>query len=71
MSQFNDLTRRAALAGVAALAPAALHAAPRKVVTLLGDSLTSGYGLSAKVALPAIRADGWCARRCSPTCATT
>jgi acyl-CoA thioesterase-1 len=53
MSQFNDLTRRAALAGAAALAPAALRAAPRKVVTLLGDSLTSGYGLPAKVALPA------------------
>jgi acyl-CoA thioesterase-1 len=53
MSQFKDLTRRATMAGAAALAPAALRAAPRKVVTLLGDSLTSGYGLSAKVALPA------------------
>jgi acyl-CoA thioesterase-1 len=54
MSQHDALTRRAALGGAAAaLAPIAVHAAPRKVVTLLGDSLTSGYGLSAGVALPA------------------
>ena len=55
MSFSNDLTRRAVLAGVgaAALAPVASHAAPRKVVTILGDSITSGYGLSSSVALPA------------------
>ena len=57
MSNSNDLTRRAALgaalAAAAAVTPIAAGAAPRKVVTILGDSITSGYGLSSKAALPA------------------
>ena len=53
MKSDNDPTRRAAIAGAAAFAPLAAHAAARKVVTILGDSITSGYGLSAAVALPA------------------
>lgn len=55
MSFSNDLTRRTTLAaaGAAVLAPTAGMAASRKVVTLLGDSITSGYGLATSVALPA------------------
>lgn len=58
----DHLTRRAALGAVLAapfaLAPAAGTAAPRlpggrsPVVTLLGDSITAGYGLPASQALP-------------------
>jgi acyl-CoA thioesterase-1 len=58
MPSMNDQpTRRAALAAIAA-APLALDAAPAEaapsahVVTILGDSLTSGYGLPAAEALP-------------------
>ncbi|MFC3079334.1 arylesterase [Phenylobacterium terrae] len=47
------LTRRALIgAGMAALAAPAL-AAPSRRVALLGDSITSGYGLPASQALPA------------------
>ena len=46
------LTRRAAMAGALAL-PLAAEAAPPPVVTLLGDSITAGYGLPAAQALPA------------------
>jgi acyl-CoA thioesterase-1 len=55
MSHSNDLTRRDAIAVAAAatLVPTAAAAAARKIVTLLGDSITAGYGLSASVALPA------------------
>lgn len=53
MTNPNDLTRRAAVAGAVALAPVAAIAAGRKIVTLLGDSITAGYGLSASAALPA------------------
>jgi acyl-CoA thioesterase-1 len=47
--------RRALLAGLAAISAApALAAAPRRpVVTLLGDSITAGFGLPAAAALPA------------------
>jgi acyl-CoA thioesterase-1 len=46
-------TRRTLLALPLALAPAAAWAAPRpKVVTVLGDSITAGYGLTARAALP-------------------
>lgn len=47
-------TRRAFVVGAAAAcAPALVAAAPRKVVTILGDSITSGYGLPSNLALPA------------------
>ena len=46
--------RRALLAGLASLAAAPAWAAPRrKVVTVLGDSITAGLGLPASAALPA------------------
>lgn len=56
MSHPKNLTRRDAIAAgaVATLVPAAaVAAAARKIVTILGDSITAGYGLSATVALPA------------------
>lgn len=46
------LTRRLILAGLLA-APAPALAAKGQVVTILGDSITAGYGLPAKDALPA------------------
>jgi acyl-CoA thioesterase I len=46
--------RRALIAGLASLAAAPAWAAPRrKVVTILGDSITAGLGLPAAAALPA------------------
>jgi acyl-CoA thioesterase-1 len=55
----DDLTRRAVLAAPLAFAPAAACAAPATgrrgsapVVTLLGDSITAGYGLPAADSLP-------------------
>lgn len=49
----TDLSRRALIgAGFAALAGPALGAPPRRIA-LLGDSITSGYGLPASQALPA------------------
>ncbi len=53
MADTSSLTRRALV--VAALAaPAGAHAqAKRRVVTLLGDSITAGFGLAAAQALPA------------------
>jgi len=59
MPSMSDHPTRRALVGAAlaaplALGPAALAAAPRSpVVTLLGDSLSSGFGLPASDALPA------------------
>ncbi len=51
--RFHFPTRRQLIgAGFVALAGPAL-AAPRKVVTILGDSITAGYGLSEADALPA------------------
>lgn len=48
-------TRRAFVAAAAAIAvtPAAGFAATRKVITLLGDSISAGYGLPQSSALPA------------------
>jgi len=46
-------TRRAWLAGAAALAAAPALAGATRVVTILGDSITAGYGLPAASALPA------------------
>jgi len=51
MSAFS-LTRRATVAGALAL-PLGAQAATQPVVTLLGDSITAGYGLPASQALPA------------------
>jgi acyl-CoA thioesterase-1 len=51
----NSSTRRAALAGGLALAAAPgglLAAGPPRIVTLLGDSITAGYGLPGRDALP-------------------
>jgi acyl-CoA thioesterase-1 len=51
-----SLTRRAALAAPLALSPLLsrpARAAPRPVVTVFGDSITSGYGLPPAQALPA------------------
>jgi acyl-CoA thioesterase-1 len=54
-SSSHSSARRAILGGLAALALAPLHAAARgrPVVTVLGDSITAGYGLPAEAALPA------------------
>lgn len=55
MTEFNDITRRAALAGAAASAaslPGVAEAQTPPVVTILGDSITAGYGLPARDALP-------------------
>ena len=46
-------TRRAFLAAPLVLAAAPALAAPAKVVTILGDSITAGYGLPAAQAFPA------------------
>ena len=47
-------SRRAVLAGLAALAaPSAWAAGKAPVITILGDSITAGYGLRAQDALPA------------------
>ena len=50
-----QITRRAALAGLALLpaAPALAQAKPR-IVTVLGDSITAGLGLPRNLALPAM-----------------
>lgn len=55
MSLFNPLpTRRAVTAGLtASLAAGGAVAAPRRLITLLGDSITAGYGLPQASALPA------------------
>jgi acyl-CoA thioesterase-1 len=45
-------TRRAVLAGVMLSAPAPAFAQRRPVVTMLGDSITAGFGLPAAAALP-------------------
>jgi acyl-CoA thioesterase-1 len=47
------LSRRAGLAGLLAFSAAPALAQKRSIVTLLGDSITAGYGLSAAAALPA------------------
>jgi acyl-CoA thioesterase I len=48
------LTRQSLMALAAAAGPARAFAAPgRKVLTILGDSITAGYGLPAAAALPA------------------
>lgn len=47
----NLLPRRSVLAGLAATVATPALAAPR-VVTILGDSITAGYGLPARDALP-------------------
>jgi acyl-CoA thioesterase I len=46
-----SLTRRTIVAAVLAL-PSAAAAAPAKICTILGDSITAGYGLPAAAALP-------------------
>jgi acyl-CoA thioesterase-1 len=52
---FQHTSRRALIASVGgALISGAVHAAPApKIVILLGDSITAGYGLAQKDALPA------------------
>lgn len=52
MADTSSLTRRTVLS-VALAAPAGALAQGRRVVTLLGDSITAGYGLPASAALPA------------------
>jgi acyl-CoA thioesterase-1 len=54
-SAARSLTRRAVMAalGFALGAPAALAAGRPRIVTMLGDSITAGYGLPAADALPA------------------
>lgn len=52
MTQSSGLTRRAALAGPLLLAPAVAEAQTPRVITVLGDSLTTGFGLPASQALP-------------------
>jgi acyl-CoA thioesterase-1 len=47
------ISRRSLLAAAVLATPAAVRAAPRPVVTLLGDSITAGLGLPAAQALPA------------------
>ena len=55
MSEHSFITRRAAmLSGIVAVgAPSLAVAQARPVVTLLGDSITAGYGLPAAWSLPA------------------
>ncbi|MDP8915711.1 MAG: GDSL-type esterase/lipase family protein [Pseudomonadota bacterium] len=53
MTDTSGLTRRAMLAAPLMLAPAVAQAQSLPVVTMLGDSITSGYGLPASQALPA------------------
>jgi acyl-CoA thioesterase-1 len=55
MADTSDVffTRRSILAGLGALTAAPAFAAQPKVVTMLGDSITAGFGLPASVALPA------------------
>ncbi len=48
-----DISRRTLIAGAAAALPARAFAARGPVVTVLGDSITAGYGLPAGAALPA------------------
>jgi len=49
----NLISRRRLIGAAALLMPAAAVAAPRrKIVTLLGDSITAGYGLPADQSLP-------------------
>jgi acyl-CoA thioesterase-1 len=54
MSKAPDvlLTRRAVLGAFAALASAPALAAQPTIVTMLGDSITAGYGLPERLALP-------------------
>ncbi|MGE5565238.1 MAG: arylesterase [Parcubacteria group bacterium] len=54
MAETSDVlfTRRSILGGIAALAATPAFAAQPKVVTMLGDSITAGYGLPAGLALP-------------------
>lgn len=49
----SSLATRRVLLGAALALPGVALAAPRPVVTLLGDSITAGYGLPASAALPA------------------
>ena len=49
----DELSRRLLLSGGLCALPAAALAARGKVVTMLGDSITAGYGLPAQAALPA------------------
>ncbi|MDP3852496.1 arylesterase [Phenylobacterium sp.] len=49
----SSLTTRRVLLAAALALPGVALAAPRPVVTLLGDSITAGYGLPAAAALPA------------------
>lgn len=58
-------TRRSILAGLAALTATPAFAAGAKVVTMLGDSITAGFGLPARQALPA-RLQAELARRGKP-----
>jgi len=55
MAKTSDVlfTRRSILGGIGALAATPAFAAQPKVVTMLGDSITAGYGLPANLALPA------------------
>ncbi|WP_374468812.1 arylesterase [Phenylobacterium sp.] len=53
MAETSTPTRRLLIAGVLAAWPVAALAAHGKVVTMLGDSITAGYGLPARAALPA------------------
>lgn len=52
MTQTFDLTRRAMIAAPFVLTPTLVAAQPVPVVTLLGDSITAGYGLPAADSLP-------------------
>lgn len=53
MSSTPEPDRRTALAGALALAASPALAAERARIALLGDSITAGYGLPARDALPA------------------
>lgn len=53
MSRTPELDRRTALVGALALAASPALAAERPRIALLGDSITAGYGLPTRDALPA------------------
>ncbi len=53
LANVSLVSRRAAIAVLVGLAPLGAHAAAPPVVTLLGDSITAGLGLTSAGALPA------------------
>jgi acyl-CoA thioesterase-1 len=58
-SRSAEISRRVLIAAALAAAPLAALARSGPVVTMLGDSITAGYGLAPKDALPIQLQAGW------------